>query len=57
MWEHRNEVLHHNTELESSRKMRDADINDAIMKLYEKKNTYAAEDHWYFEKLPLVLCL
>jgi hypothetical protein len=56
MWEHRNEVLH-NTELKSSRKMRDADINDAIMKLYEKKDTYAAKDRWYFEKLPLVLRL
>jgi hypothetical protein len=51
-----NEVLH-NTALESSRKMRDADINDAITKLYEKKDTYAAEDRWYFEKLPLVLRL
>jgi hypothetical protein len=56
MWEHRNEVLH-NTELESSRKMQDADINDAITKLYKKKDTYAAKDHWYFEKLPLVLRL
>jgi hypothetical protein len=56
MWEHWNEVLH-NTELESSRKMRDADINDAITKLYEKKDTYAAKDCWYFEKLPLVLRL
>jgi hypothetical protein len=56
MWEHRNEVLH-NTELEFSRKMRDADINDAITKLYKKKDTYAAEDCWYFEKIPLVLCL
>jgi hypothetical protein len=55
MWEHRNEVLH-NT-VESSRKMRDEDINDAITKLYEKKDTYAAEDRWYFEKLPLVLRL
>jgi hypothetical protein len=37
--------------------MRDADINDAITELYEKKDTYAAEDRWYFEKLPLVLHL
>ena len=54
MWERRNEVLH-NAELESSRKMRDADVNDAITKLREKKGAYAAEDRWRFEKLPLIL--
>jgi hypothetical protein len=43
MWEHRNDVLH-NTQLESSRMMRNAEINDAITKLYEKVDTYAAED-------------
>jgi hypothetical protein len=42
MWEHRNDVLH-NTQLESSRMMRNAEINDAITKLYEKVDTYAAE--------------
>jgi hypothetical protein len=54
MWEHRNDVLH-NTQLESSRMMRNAEINDAI-KLYEKVDTYAAEDRWYFA-LPLTLRL
>jgi hypothetical protein len=55
MWEHRNDVLH-NTQLESSRMMRNAEINDAITKLYEKVDTYAAEDQWYFD-LPLTLRL
>jgi hypothetical protein len=51
MWEHRNAVLH-NTQLEScSRKMREAEINDAIIKLYEQVNTYSAEDWWYFDIL------
>ena len=54
MWEHRN-VLD-NTQLESSRTMRNAEINDAITKLYEKVDTYAAEDRWYFD-LPLTLRL
>jgi hypothetical protein len=48
MWEHRNSVLH-NTQLESSRVMWEADINDAITKLYEKVDTYSAEDWWYFD--------
>jgi hypothetical protein len=43
MWEHRNSVLH-DTKLEASRAMRDAEINDAITKLYEKVDTYSAED-------------
>jgi hypothetical protein len=55
MWEHRNDVLH-NMQLESSRMMRNAEINDAITKLYEKVDTYAAEDQWYFA-LPLTLRL
>jgi hypothetical protein len=51
MWEHRNAVLH-NTQLEScSRKMREAEINDVIIKLYEQVNTYSAEDWWYFDIL------
>jgi hypothetical protein len=36
--------------------MRNAEINDAITKLYEKVDTYAAEDRWYFA-LPLTLRL
>jgi hypothetical protein len=51
MWEHRNAVLH-KTHLESSRKMREAEINDAITKLYEQVDTYSAEDRWYFD-IPL----
>jgi hypothetical protein len=43
MWKHQNSVLH-DTKLEASRAMRDAEINDAITKLYEKVNTYSAED-------------
>jgi len=48
MWEHRNAVLH-NTQLESSRKMREAEINDAITKLYDQVDAYSAEDRWYFD--------
>jgi len=55
MWEHRNAVLH-DTQLEASRKIRDADINDEITKLYENIESYAAEDRWYFE-MPLALRL
>ena len=55
MWEHRNAVLH-NHELEESRKIRDADINDEIKKLYAQVESYAAKDRWYFE-MPLVLRL
>jgi hypothetical protein len=50
MWENRNSVLH-DTKLEASRVMRDAEINDAITKLYEKVNTHSAEDQWYFDVL------
>jgi hypothetical protein len=35
MWEHQNLVLH-DTQLEFSRRMRDAKINNAIVKLYER---------------------
>jgi hypothetical protein len=43
MWEHQKSVLH-DTKLEASRAMRDAEINDAITKLYEKVDTYSTED-------------
>ena len=43
MWEHWNAVLH-NTKLESSRMIQNAEINDAIMQLYETVGTYLAED-------------
>jgi hypothetical protein len=36
--------------------MRDAEINDAITKLYENVNTYSAEDWWYFD-VPLAIRL
>lgn len=55
MWEHRNAVLH-DTKLEASRKIRDADINDEIEKLYANVDSYAVEDRWYFE-MPLALRL
>jgi len=55
MWEHRNAVLH-DMQLEASRRIQDADLNDAITKLYEKIDTYAAQDRWYFD-IPLVLRL
>ena len=45
LWEHQNAILH-NTQLEASRLMRDA---DAITKLYDKVDTYSAEDQWYFD--------
>jgi hypothetical protein len=36
--------------------MHDAEINDAITKLYEKVETYSAEDRWYFD-VPLAIQL
>jgi hypothetical protein len=51
MWEHQNAVLH-NMQLESSRKMREAEINYAITKMYEQVDTYSAEDWWNFD-IPL----
>ncbi len=50
MWERMNDVLH-NMQLQASRMMRNVEINDAITKLYEKVDTYAAEDQWYFALL------
>jgi hypothetical protein len=55
MWEHCNDVLH-DTQLEVSHAMRDAEINDVITKLYEKVDTYSAEDRWYFD-VPLAIRL
>ena len=55
MWEHRNTILH-NHELEASRKIRDADINEEISKLYANIETYDVEDRWYFD-MPLALRL
>jgi hypothetical protein len=43
-------------QIEFSRKMRDAEINDLIAKLYEKVNSYSAEDQWYFN-VPLAIRL
>jgi hypothetical protein len=36
--------------------MCDAEINDAITKLYKKVNTYSTEDWWYFD-VPLAIQL
>jgi hypothetical protein len=55
MWEHQNSVLH-NTLLEFSRRMRDANINNAIVKLYGKVESYLADDRWYFD-VPLAIRL
>jgi hypothetical protein len=50
MWEHQNSVLH-DTKLKASHVMHEANINDAITKLYKKVDTYSAEDWWYFDIL------
>jgi hypothetical protein len=55
MWEHRNGVLH-DMQLESSQMVQNAEINDAIMKLYAQVHAYAAKDCWYFD-FPLTLRL
>jgi hypothetical protein len=55
MREHCNSVLH-DTQIEFLRKMRDAEINDLIAKLYEKVDIYLAEDWWYFN-VPLAIRL
>jgi hypothetical protein len=55
MWEHRNAVLH-DTQLESSRTVWNAETNDAITKLYAQVDVFAAEDCWYFD-VPLTLQL
>jgi len=56
MWEHRNNVLH-DTSIEASRMIRDAEINKEIEHLYDQVETFASEDRWYFETLPLALRL
>jgi hypothetical protein len=43
MWEHGNDVPH-DTQLEGSCQLRDAEMNNAITKLYKKVDTYSAED-------------
>jgi hypothetical protein len=43
-WEHQNAMLH-DTQLESSRTVQNAEINDAITKLYTQVDVFAAEDH------------
>jgi hypothetical protein len=55
MWEHQNAVLH-DTQLESSRTVRNAEINDTITKLYTQVDVFAAEDRWYFD-VPLTIRL
>jgi hypothetical protein len=55
MWEHRNSVLH-DTNLTASRATREAEINDAITKLYDNVDTYSADDQWYFD-MPLAIRL
>jgi hypothetical protein len=55
MWEHGTDVPH-DTQLEDSCQLRDAEINNAITKLYKKVDTYSAEDRWYFD-FPLAICL
>lgn len=56
MWEHRNNVLH-DAQLEASRRIRDAAMNEEIIKLYGNANKYAAQDRWLFEQMPLALRL
>jgi hypothetical protein len=55
MWEHRNVVLH-DTQLESSQMVWNAETNDAITKLYAQVDVFVAEDRWYFD-VPLMLRL
>jgi hypothetical protein len=55
MWEHQNAISHKH-ELEASRRIQDADINDAITKLYANIVTYDVPDWWYFD-MPLAICL
>lgn len=55
MRKHRNDVFH-DSKLEASRQIRDANINNEIKKLYDNKASYDVTDHWYFE-MPLALRL
>jgi hypothetical protein len=53
---HRNKVLH-DTQIESSRAIRDEEeINDEITKLYERVDSFAAEDQC-IKKIPLAIRL
>ncbi len=49
-------MILHDTQLEFSRRMRDAKINNAIVKLYDKVESFLAEDRWYFD-VPLAIWL
>ena len=55
MWEHHNLILH-DSQLEASHKIWDAQINDEITKLYANIDNYDVANRWYFE-LPLALRL
>ena len=55
MWEHCNSILH-NSQLEASHKICNAQINDEITKLYANIDKYEVADRWYFD-LPLALQL
>jgi hypothetical protein len=47
----------HPTQLEASHLMRDANLNDAITKLYDKVDIYSAEDWCYLDvALAIQLC-
>ena len=55
MWKHWNSILH-DPKIDDLRQMKSAAVNAAIIKLYAEVDTYAAEDHWYFE-MPLAFHL
>jgi hypothetical protein len=55
MWEHCNTILHDH-QIESSRQIHDAQINDKITKLCKNIDSYNVSDRWYFD-LPLALHL
>jgi hypothetical protein len=55
MWLHRNSNLHDPTNTKCSQ-MKGAAINAAITALYDKIDTYAAQDRWRFD-MPLALHL
>ena len=55
IWKHRNLVLH-DPKIDDLKQMKSVAVNAAIIKLYAKVDTYAAEDCWYFE-MPLIFHL
>jgi hypothetical protein len=55
MWTHRNSTLH-NSALPDCHQMKGAAVDADITTLYNKVDSYAAEDRWRFD-LPLALCL